>query len=69
MTDYINRFRPSEAEIERRYANVRAAMEKEGLDALVVSGSEYTGFEGGGALHVRVRDPAPLRLRGDLRRR
>ena len=46
MTDYINRFRPSKAEIERRYANVRAAMEKEGLDALVVSGSEYTGFEG-----------------------
>ena len=46
MTDYINRFRPSQAEIERRYANIRAAMEKEGLDALVVSGSEYTGFEG-----------------------
>ena len=46
MTDYINRFRPSRAEIDRRYANVRAAMEKEGLDALVVSGSEYTGFEG-----------------------
>ena len=46
MTDYINRFRPSQAEIDRRYANIRAAMEKEGLDALVVSGSEYTGFEG-----------------------
>ena len=28
MTDYINRFRPSQAEIERRYANIRAAMEK-----------------------------------------
>lgn len=46
MTDYINRFRPSQQEIDRRYANVRAAMEQEGVDALVVSGSEYTGFEG-----------------------
>jgi Xaa-Pro dipeptidase len=33
-------------ELERRYANVRAAMAEHGLDALVVSGSEYTGFEG-----------------------
>ncbi len=46
MTEYINRYRPSQAEIDRRYSNIRAAMEKEGLDALVVSGSEYTGFEG-----------------------
>ncbi len=37
---------PSEAEIARRYAAVRAAMGEAGLDALVVSGSEYTGFEG-----------------------
>ncbi len=34
------------AELERRYANVRAAMAEHELDALVVSGSEYTGFEG-----------------------
>ena len=34
------------AELDRRYANVRAAMGENGLDALVVSGSEYTGFEG-----------------------
>ncbi len=34
------------AELDRRYANVRRAMEEHGLDALVVSGSEYTGFEG-----------------------
>ena len=34
------------AELERRYANVRAAMAEHDLDALVVSGSEYTGFEG-----------------------
>lgn len=46
MTDYINRFRPSQAEIDRRYDNVRKAMAEHGLDALVVSGSEYTGFEG-----------------------
>ena len=33
-------------ELERRHANVRAAMAEHSLDALVVSGSEYTGFEG-----------------------
>ena len=33
-------------ELERRYANVRAAMAAHDLDALVVSGSEYSGFEG-----------------------
>jgi Xaa-Pro aminopeptidase len=36
----------SQAEIERRYANVRAAMDEAGVDAVVVSGNEYTGFEG-----------------------
>src|SRR5207244_5834139 len=36
----------SRADIERRYANVRAAAAADGLDAVVVSGSEYTGFEG-----------------------
>ena len=44
--NHVNRFRPSQAEIDRRYSNVRKAMEEHGLDALVVSGSEYTGFEG-----------------------
>jgi Xaa-Pro dipeptidase len=34
------------AELEWRYTNVRAAMGEHGLDALVVSGSEYSGFEG-----------------------
>ena len=34
------------AELERRFANVRAAMAEHELDALIVSGSEYTGFEG-----------------------
>jgi Xaa-Pro aminopeptidase len=33
-------------EIARRYANVRAALARDGLDAVIVSGSEYTGFEG-----------------------
>jgi Xaa-Pro aminopeptidase len=33
-------------EIERRYGNVRAALERDGLDAALVCGSEYTGFEG-----------------------
>jgi Xaa-Pro dipeptidase len=33
-------------ELERRHANVRAAMAAHDLDALIVSGSEYTGFEG-----------------------
>ena len=35
-----------DAELTRRYANVRAAMAEAELDALVVSGSEYSGFEG-----------------------
>ena len=33
-------------ELEGRYANVRAALEADGLDAALVCGSEYTGFEG-----------------------
>jgi Xaa-Pro aminopeptidase len=35
-----------QAEIEQRYANVRDAAQAAGVDAVVVSGSEYTGFEG-----------------------
>jgi Xaa-Pro dipeptidase len=37
---------PSAAEIERRYRNIRAAASAAGLDAVLVCGSEYTGFEG-----------------------
>ena len=33
-------------ELERRHANARAAMGEHGLDALIVSGNEYSGFEG-----------------------
>ena len=37
---------PSQKEIERRYKNVRSQMEKAGLDALVICGNQYAGFEG-----------------------
>jgi len=47
MTESTNPFRPSEPEIERRYRNVRKAMKAADLEALIVSGNEYTGFEGG----------------------
>jgi Xaa-Pro aminopeptidase len=33
-------------ELSRRHGNVRAALARDGLDAAVVCGSEYTGFEG-----------------------
>lgn len=46
MNNYVNRHIPSKAEIERRYKNARNAMQQTGLDYLIVSGSEYTGFEG-----------------------
>ncbi len=36
----------SRTEIHRRYRNLRAAMDSNGLDALIVSGNQYTGFEG-----------------------
>jgi len=37
---------PNAAEVELRYANMRAAMAEHDVDALLVSGSEYSGFEG-----------------------
>jgi Xaa-Pro aminopeptidase len=37
---------PSQQEIERRYKSLRAAMERENLDALIVCGNQYAGFEG-----------------------
>jgi Xaa-Pro aminopeptidase len=37
---------PSQTEVERRYHQVRSYMEREGLDALIVSGNQYAGFEG-----------------------
>jgi Xaa-Pro dipeptidase len=33
-------------EADRRYGNVREALARDGLDAVIVAGSEYTGFEG-----------------------
>jgi Xaa-Pro aminopeptidase len=35
-----------DAELTRRHENVRRALERDGLDAALVCGSEYTGFEG-----------------------
>ena len=37
---------PSQKEIERRYKNVRSYMQKAELDALLVCGNQYAGFEG-----------------------
>ena len=45
LTDKRNAAVPQE-EIDRRYRLIREAMAREGLDAVVVSGSEYSGFEG-----------------------
>ena len=42
---------PSQLEIDRRYKNIRAAMERASLDALIVCGNQYAGFEGA-ALYV-----------------
>jgi len=37
---------PSQKEIDRRYTNIRSRMQREGLDALIVCGNQYAGFEG-----------------------
>lgn len=37
---------PSQQEIKRRFSNIRGAMANEGLDALIVCGNQYAGFEG-----------------------
>ena len=37
---------PSETEIGRRFKNIRDAMLRESLDALIVCGNQYAGFEG-----------------------
>lgn len=37
---------PSQGEIERRYQKVREQLDADRVDALLVAGSEYTGFEG-----------------------
>jgi Xaa-Pro dipeptidase len=34
------------AEVERRYTRVREALQRDDLDAAIIAGSEYTGFEG-----------------------
>jgi Xaa-Pro dipeptidase len=37
---------PSQKEIDRRYQNIRSRMQAAGLDALIVCGNQYAGFEG-----------------------
>ncbi|HXE89956.1 MAG TPA: M24 family metallopeptidase [Terriglobales bacterium] len=37
---------PSQQEIVRRYQNIRKAMQAENVDALIVCGNQYAGFEG-----------------------
>jgi len=37
---------PTQKEIDRRYRNIRSRMERAGLDALIVCGNQYAGFEG-----------------------
>jgi Xaa-Pro dipeptidase len=37
---------PSQGEIERRYKNVRSRMQEAGLEALLICGNQYAGFEG-----------------------
>ena len=37
---------PSQPEIERRYRNIRAAMREQSVEALIVCGNQYAGFEG-----------------------
>jgi Xaa-Pro aminopeptidase len=37
---------PSQPEIERRYRKIRATMVEQGVDALIVCGNQYAGFEG-----------------------
>lgn len=37
---------PSQKEITRRFANVRSRMQREGLEALIICGNQYAGFEG-----------------------
>ena len=50
-------------ELTRRYANVREALARDGLDAAIVCGSEYTRLRGRGHVHERLHDRAPLRVR------
>src|SRR5207253_11460327 len=38
--------RPTQKEIDRRYANIRAAMAADHLAALIICGNQYAGFEG-----------------------
>ena len=45
--DPTNHLTVPKTEIERRYKNIRQAMRQENIDALIVCGNQYSGFEGG----------------------
>jgi Xaa-Pro aminopeptidase len=46
VTDEQTRTVPAD-EVERRYRVIREAMARDGLDAVIACGTEYTGFDGG----------------------
>ena len=54
---------PTGARSTAATAAIREAMARDGLDAVIVSGNEYTGFEGAVTYMSGLRDRAPLRLR------
>jgi len=56
---------PSQKEIERRYNNIRAAMHAENVDALIVCGNQYAGFEGAVRYTSDFEIGPSLRLRFD----
>ena len=56
-------------ELERRHANVRAAMAAHDLDALDRLRERVLGLRGRGDVHVRLPDRPPLRVRRRARRR
>ena len=63
MTEYINRYRPSQAEIDRRYSNIRAAMEKEGLDALVALDAAHLSLRASLVRQHHEDDFPPLQIK------
>ena len=50
-----------EPEVESQVPKSPRGLERDGLDAAIVSGSEYSGFEGA-VTYLRLRDRAPLRV-------
>ena len=59
----------SQREVERRYANVREALARDGLDAALVCGQRVHGLRGRGHVPLGLPDRPPLRLRAAARSR